>query len=63
MSEVNGLYQVRMNGKIIHEAIDPSPIDFSNVQATLGNVYGTPQLIAPFSIGRQRNFKIRTAGC
>lgn len=52
-----------MNGKLIHEAIDPNPMDFTNVQATLGNDYGQPQYYAPFEIGRQRNFKIRTAGC
>merc|ERR1712157_190301 len=40
MSNVNGMYQVKMNDKIIHEVVDPIPKEFSNVQATLGNTYG-----------------------
>ena len=58
ISQINGLYEVKIDGKLIHTANNAKTQTWQNVKVVIGNTYGNHAFQS--SAGQYRNFEIRS---
>ena len=58
LSEINGIYEIRVNDVLKHSVNQTSLVDFSNVEAKIANLYNHYEFEVPS--GQFKNFKLKT---
>ena len=56
VSQINDVYQYRVNGKVLHTATNSNPQTWKNVKVIMGNRYGNGAFKT--ALGEYRNFKV-----
>ena len=58
LSQTNGLYEIRVENKLVHQVVNQTPRMWNNVKVVAGNTYNNNRFV-PAS-GQYRDFKMKT---
>ena len=58
LSQINGVFEYKVNGEIVHTAINSDPQTWTNVKVVMGNRFGYHD--RKIALGQYRNFKINS---
>ena len=57
LSQIDGVYEYKINNKVLHQKANSNPQTWENVKVVMGNRYATYKS----AIGEYRNFRINTS--
>ena len=60
LSQIDGVYEYKINNKVLHQKVNSNPQIWRNVKVVMGNRYGNPNSDSGLqsAIGEYRNFRI-----
>ena len=56
VSQINGVYEYKVDGKVLHTAVNSNPHTWKNVKVIMGNRYGKASVKT--ALGEYRNFRV-----
>ena len=58
ISQIDNVYEIKIDGKSVHKANNPSPKSWKNIKVVSGNTYDNPNFLP--AVGKYRNFFIKS---